>query len=83
MDYRKCQTPTATPAKPGDLPWTLERARRVAESMVAGNSWINAHNVFKHGIPYGGCNESGLGGGVLGPEAFFDYLRPRSIVRPI
>jgi len=61
----------------------LERARRVAESMVAGNSWINAHNVFKHGIPYGGCNESGLGGGVLGPETFFDYLRPRSIVRPI
>ena len=23
MDYRKCQTPTATPAKPGDLPWSL------------------------------------------------------------
>jgi acyl-CoA reductase-like NAD-dependent aldehyde dehydrogenase len=64
--------------------WTadLNRARRVAESMVAGNSWINAHNVFKHGIPYGGCNLSGLGGGVLGPDTFFDYLRPQSIVRP-
>jgi len=61
----------------------LERARRVAESMVAGNSWINAHNVFKHGVPYGGCNESGLGGGVLGPETLFDYVRPQSIVRPI
>ena len=61
----------------------LQRARRVAESMVAGNSWINAHNVFKHGIPYGGCNLSGLGGGVLGPDTFFDYLRPQSIVRPI
>jgi aldehyde dehydrogenase (NAD+) len=64
--------------------WTadLDRARRVAESLVAGNSWINAHNVFKHGIPYGGCNQSGLGGGVLGPDTFFDYLRPQSIVRP-
>lgn len=65
--------------------WTadLNRARRVAESMVAGNSWINAHNVFKHGVPYGGCNLSGLGGGVLGPDTFFDYLRPQSIVRPV
>jgi aldehyde dehydrogenase (NAD+) len=65
--------------------WTadLNRARRVAESMVAGNSWINAHNVFKHGIPYGGCNLSGLGGGVLGPDTFFDYLRPQSIVQPV
>jgi aldehyde dehydrogenase (NAD+) len=65
--------------------WTtdLNRAQRVAESMVAGNSWINAHNVFKHGIPYGGCNLSGLGGGVLGPDTFSDYLRPQSIVRPV
>ena len=60
----------------------LERARRVAEAMVAGNSWINAHNIFKHGVPYGGCKLSGLGGGVLSPETFFDYLRGQSIVRP-
>lgn len=41
--------------------WTqnLSRARRVAEAMIAGNSWINAHNVFKPGIPYAGCNLSG------------------------
>jgi aldehyde dehydrogenase (NAD+) len=64
--------------------WTadLNRARRVAESIIAGNSWINAHNVFKHGIPCGGCNLSGLGGGVLGPDTFFDYLCPQSIVCP-
>ena len=60
----------------------LDRARRVAEAMVAGNSWINAHNVFKHGVPYGGCKLSGMGGGVLSPETFFDYLRGQSIVRP-
>jgi acyl-CoA reductase-like NAD-dependent aldehyde dehydrogenase len=61
----------------------LDRANRVAESMVAGNSWINAHNVFVHGVPYGGVNLSGLGGGVLGPNTFFDYLRDLSVVRPI
>jgi aldehyde dehydrogenase (NAD+) len=64
--------------------WTsdLQRAHRVAESMVAGNSWINAHNVFQHGVAYAGCKMSGLGGGVLGPETLLDYLRPQSIVRP-
>jgi aldehyde dehydrogenase (NAD+) len=63
--------------------WTqdLDRANRVAEMLVAGNSWINGHNLFPHGVPYAGCNLSGLGGGVLGPETLFDYLRPQSIVR--
>ena len=61
----------------------LERANRVAEAMVAGNSWINAHNVFPQGVPYGGCNLSGCGGGVNSPETFLDYLRPQSIVRPL
>jgi acyl-CoA reductase-like NAD-dependent aldehyde dehydrogenase len=61
----------------------LERANRVAESLVAGNSWINAHNVFVHGVPYGGVNLSGLGGGVLGPGTLFDYLRQQSVVRPL
>ncbi|MBN1491994.1 MAG: aldehyde dehydrogenase family protein [Phycisphaerae bacterium] len=65
--------------------WTrdLDRANRVAEALVAGSSWINAHNLFPHGVPYAGCNLSGIGGGVLGPETFFDYLRPQSIVRPL
>jgi aldehyde dehydrogenase (NAD+) len=61
----------------------LERANRVAEMMVAGNSWINAHNLFPHGVPYAGCNLSGMGGGVLGPDTLMDYLRPQSIVRPV
>lgn len=61
----------------------LDRANRVAEAMVAGNSWINAHNLFAHGIPYGGCNLSGCGGGVLGPDTLNDYFRPQSIVRPL
>jgi aldehyde dehydrogenase (NAD+) len=65
--------------------WTadLARAQRVAESMVAGNSWINAHNLFPHGVPYGGVNKSGLGGGVLSIETLFDYWRSLSVVRPV
>jgi acyl-CoA reductase-like NAD-dependent aldehyde dehydrogenase len=65
--------------------WTtdLQRAARVAEAMVAGNSWINAHNVFAHGVPYGGVNKSGMGGGVLSKETLLDYLRSTSVVRPL
>ncbi len=65
--------------------WTkdLERARRVAEAMVAGNSWINAHNVFPHGVPYAGVKKSGLGGGVLSVETLLDYWRSLSVVRPL
>jgi acyl-CoA reductase-like NAD-dependent aldehyde dehydrogenase len=61
----------------------LERANRVAEQLVAGSSWINAHNVFAHGVPYGGCNLSGCGGGVLGPDTLEDYFRKQSVVRPL
>ncbi|NLX14366.1 MAG: aldehyde dehydrogenase [Phycisphaerales bacterium] len=61
----------------------LARANRIAERLVAGNSWINGHNLFPHGVPYAGCNLSGCGGGVLGPETYFDYLRQQSIVRPL
>ena len=59
----------------------LDRANRVAERLVAGNSWINAHNLFAHGMPYGGCNLSGCGGGVLGPETLSDYLRNQTVAR--
>lgn len=61
----------------------IERACRVAESLVAGSGWINGHNLFPHGVPYAGCNLSGMGGGVLGADTLFDYLRPQSIVRPL
>ncbi len=61
----------------------LNRANRVAERLVAGNSWINAHNLFAHGLPYAGCNLSGCGGGVLGPETLSDYLRNQTVARPL
>jgi aldehyde dehydrogenase (NAD+) len=65
--------------------WTrdLARAKRVAEQLVAGNAWINAHNVFAYGLPYGGINRSGLGGGVNSPATFYDYLREQTIARPL
>ncbi len=64
--------------------WTtdLSRATRVAEAMVAANSWINAHNLFPHGVPYAGINKSGMGGGVLSVETLLDYWRNLSVVRP-
>ena len=61
----------------------LGRAYRVAEAMVVGNSWINAHNLFPHGVPYGGLNKSGMGGGVLSIQTLFDYWRSMSVVRPL
>jgi len=61
----------------------LARANAVAERLIAGNVWINAHNVFAYGLPYGGVNLSGLGGGVNSPETLDDYLRAVSIARPL
>ncbi|MDQ8194550.1 aldehyde dehydrogenase family protein [Coraliomargarita sp. SDUM461004] len=61
----------------------LERANQLAGKLVAGNSWINAHNVFAYGLPYGGVNLSGLGGGVNSPETFYGYLRNQTIARPL
>lgn len=60
-----------------------DRANRVAEKLCAGNAWINAHNVFPHGVPYGGVFKSGLGGGVLSIETLMDYWRQMSVVRPL
>ena len=61
----------------------LARANWVAERLAAGNSWINAHNVFSYGLPYGGINRSGLGGGVNSPATFYDYLRDQTVARPL
>ncbi|TWU44894.1 putative aldehyde dehydrogenase AldA [Novipirellula aureliae] len=61
----------------------LDRANAIAEQIVSGNSWINAHNVFAYGLPYGGVNLSGVGGGVNSPETFDDYLRDQTIARPL
>lgn len=61
----------------------LARAGRVAEQIIADNSWINAHNVFAYGLPYRAVNLSGLGGGVNSLDSLLDYLRPQTIARPL
>lgn len=61
----------------------LKKAASVSEKVIAGNSWINAHNVFAYGLPYGGVNYSGTGGGVNSQETFDDYLRNQTIARPL
>jgi len=61
----------------------LERCNRVAHAMVAGTSWINAHNTFPVGVPFGGVNLSGLGGGTNSAQTFYDYLRDLAVARPI
>ena len=61
----------------------IDRAAKLAEKLISGNSWINAHNVFAYGLPYGGVNLRGLGGGVNSPDTFDDYLRNQTIARPL
>ena len=61
----------------------VSRAGRVADQLCAGNSWINAHNVFPQGVPYAGIKKSGMGGGVNSVETLFDYWRSLSVVRPL
>ncbi len=61
----------------------LSRCHRVADSFVAGNGWINSHNVVVHGVPYGGVKQSGMGGGVGSLETLLDYYRGISVVRPL
>ncbi|SFC75207.1 aldehyde dehydrogenase (NAD+) [Microbulbifer thermotolerans] len=58
------------------------RAMAIAKKMVSGNSWINAHNVFAYGLPYGAVNASGMGGGVNSRETMLDYTRGLSIAEP-
>jgi acyl-CoA reductase-like NAD-dependent aldehyde dehydrogenase len=59
-----------------------KRCDRVAELMVSGNSWINAHNIFPLGVPYAGIKQSGIGSGVNGQDTILDYLRHLSIAGP-
>jgi len=61
----------------------LGRAQRVAESMDAANSWINAHNAFAHGIPYAGRKKSGIGGGVNSIDVLLEYWWHQSVARPL
>ena len=63
--------------------WTADgtRAERIAAAVEAGLVWLDCQLDFAPGIRYGGWHLSGMGGGVLAPDALLDYLRPKSVVR--
>ena len=65
--------------------WTsdLTRAARVGRVDGGGQQLDQRPQLFPHGVPYGGVNKSGMGGGVLSIHTFFDYLRSTSVVRPL
>jgi aldehyde dehydrogenase (NAD+) len=62
--------------------WTRDphRARRMAETMAGGTSWINPFALCQPAPAYSGSTSAWLGGVAPGPEALLEYLRPRSIV---
>ncbi len=64
--------------------WTkdIDKANRVAESLVVGINYVNTHNDIPMGVPFNGWNRSGFGGGVLGADTLLDYFRNQSVTRP-
>jgi len=61
----------------------LERCNRVAEKMIGGSSWINAHNLLGFGLRFSGVYESGFGGGFSCKDTVRDNLRPLTISRAL
>lgn len=71
--------------------WTRRVAQTASSTSVAKAAAIRAFTLSSPdrsfdatrcaGHPYGGWKLSWLGGGVLGPDTYLDYLRPQSTVR--
>ncbi len=61
--------------------WTkdLTTAHRVTESVQAGISWVNCHNVLDPNLPFGGVGFSGIGR-ELGAASIEAYFEPRSVM---
>ncbi len=60
--------------------WTqnLQRAHRVARSIVSGMVWINCYKRVNPGSPFGGVRSSGYGR-EMGFEAMHDYTDAKSV----
>ncbi|MGH2499844.1 MAG: aldehyde dehydrogenase family protein [Candidatus Limnocylindria bacterium] len=65
----------------GSSIWTrdLARARRAAEQIDAGYTWVNAIQVAHDELPFGGLKQSGFGK-EHGLEALDSYLERKSVV---
>ncbi len=60
--------------------WTadMEKARRVASSIMAGTVWINQYHLLSAAAPRGGFKSSGIGR-ELGLEGIMEYTQTRHI----
>lgn len=54
-------------------------ARKLAEKINAGTTWINTYGMFFNQLPYGGFKQSGFGK-ELGREGFLEYTRLKNII---
>mmetsp|Transcript_3616 Transcript_3616/g.7339 ORF Transcript_3616/g.7339 Transcript_3616/m.7339 type:complete len:501 (-) Transcript_3616:108-1610(-) len=58
------------------------RAISTAHQIRAGTVWINTHNSYDAGLPFGGYKESGHGR-ELGFEAMENYLETKTVMLPL
>lgn len=60
--------------------WTrdLQKARAWAQAIESGTVWINTFAQMSPAMPFGGAKRSGWGAS-LGPQGFFEYVRPKHI----
>jgi phenylacetaldehyde dehydrogenase len=61
--------------------WTrdLSRAHKVAAALRAGTVWVNCHNVFDAGAPFGGYKQSGYGR-EMGRHALELYTQTKNVI---
>jgi hypothetical protein len=57
--------------------------RNQQDHQVNSSTYGLANSVWSSDLERAGCNLSGCGGGVLGPETLSDYLRNQSVVRAL
>ncbi|MFZ0395354.1 MAG: aldehyde dehydrogenase family protein [Terracidiphilus sp.] len=60
--------------------WTqnLSLAHKVSRGIRAGTVWVNCHNVFDAGLPFGGYKQSGWGR-EMGEEVLNNYLETKAV----
>jgi succinate-semialdehyde dehydrogenase/glutarate-semialdehyde dehydrogenase len=65
----------------GSSIWTrdLDMARKAAEKIIAGTTWINSFHESQIDLPFGGLKESGLGR-ELSMEGLENYLETKAVV---
>ena len=78
--YQGCALALVRPADTAEVAFVVGECDRAGVPVVAhgGNTGL-----VGGGVPYGGINLSGSGGGVNSAETLYDYFRGLSVVRPL